>query len=115
MRLVQDAEIWAAKLDADVEAIHTLAPGRRAWLQVAKGEVSVGERNAEGRRRRGDDRPGARSLCARATPAKCCCSIWRDVRPSVFLARALRESAHQRLRRAGDSCDGYFTNPKRDL
>jgi hypothetical protein len=41
VRLVQDAEIWAAKLDADVEAIHTLAPGRRAWVQVTKGEVSV--------------------------------------------------------------------------
>jgi redox-sensitive bicupin YhaK (pirin superfamily) len=41
VRLVQDAEIWAAKLDADVEAIHILAPGRKAWLQVAKGEVTV--------------------------------------------------------------------------
>src|SRR5579872_6285505 len=27
VRLVQDAEIWAAKLDADVEAIHALAQG----------------------------------------------------------------------------------------
>ena len=43
MRLVQDAEIWAARLDADVEAIHTLAQGRKAWLQVAKGEISLGE------------------------------------------------------------------------
>jgi redox-sensitive bicupin YhaK (pirin superfamily) len=43
VRLVQDAEIWAARLDADVEAIHTLAPGRKAWLQVAKGEVRLGE------------------------------------------------------------------------
>jgi len=42
VRLVQDAEIWAAKLDADIEAIHNLAPGRRAWVQVTKGEVSVG-------------------------------------------------------------------------
>jgi redox-sensitive bicupin YhaK (pirin superfamily) len=42
VRLVQDAEIWAAKLDAGVEAIHPLAPGRKAWLQVAKGEVAVG-------------------------------------------------------------------------
>jgi len=42
VRLVQDAEIWAAKLDAGVEAIHPLAQGRRAWLQVAKGEVRVG-------------------------------------------------------------------------
>jgi redox-sensitive bicupin YhaK (pirin superfamily) len=41
VRLVQDAEIWTAKLDADIEAIHSLAPGRRAWIQVAKGEVSV--------------------------------------------------------------------------
>jgi quercetin 2,3-dioxygenase len=41
VRLVQDAELWAAKLDTDVEAIHTLAPGRRAWVQVTRGEVSV--------------------------------------------------------------------------
>jgi redox-sensitive bicupin YhaK (pirin superfamily) len=41
VRLMQDAEIWAARLDADVEAIHALAPGRRAWLQVAKGEVTI--------------------------------------------------------------------------
>ncbi|HKQ10154.1 MAG TPA: pirin family protein, partial [Rhizomicrobium sp.] len=43
VRLVQDAEIWAAKLDAGVEAIHPLAQGRKAWLQVAKGEVRLGE------------------------------------------------------------------------
>ena len=43
VRLVQDAEIWAARLDADVEAIHTLAQGRKAWLQVAKGEITLGE------------------------------------------------------------------------
>jgi len=42
VRLVQDAEIWAARLDAGVEAIHPLAQGRRAWLQVAKGEVKLG-------------------------------------------------------------------------
>jgi redox-sensitive bicupin YhaK (pirin superfamily) len=43
VRLVQDAEIWAARLDAGVEAIHSLAQGRKAWLQVAKGEVRLGE------------------------------------------------------------------------
>jgi redox-sensitive bicupin YhaK (pirin superfamily) len=43
VRLVQDAEIWAARLDAENEAIHILRPGRKAWLQVAKGEVMVGE------------------------------------------------------------------------
>jgi redox-sensitive bicupin YhaK (pirin superfamily) len=39
--LVQDAEIWAAKFDAGVEAVHPLEKGRRAWLQVAKGKVEV--------------------------------------------------------------------------
>ena len=43
VRLVQDAEIWAARLDANVEAIHALAQGRKAWLQVARGEVNLGE------------------------------------------------------------------------
>jgi redox-sensitive bicupin YhaK (pirin superfamily) len=43
VRLVQDAEIWAAKLDPENEAVHSLRPGRKAWLQVAKGEVTVGE------------------------------------------------------------------------
>lgn len=42
VRITQDAEIYVAKLDVDVEAIHKLAPGRRAWLQVARGEVTVG-------------------------------------------------------------------------
>ncbi len=41
--LVQDAEIWAAKLAADEEVTHTLDGGRRAWIQVARGEVSVGQ------------------------------------------------------------------------
>ena len=41
VRLVQDAEIWTAKLDGDVEAINALEPGRKAWLQVARGEVTV--------------------------------------------------------------------------
>lgn len=39
--IVQDAEIWAAKLDGDVEIIHPLNSGRRAWIQVASGEVDV--------------------------------------------------------------------------
>jgi redox-sensitive bicupin YhaK (pirin superfamily) len=43
VRLVQDAEIWAARLDAGLEAIHAIAQGRKAWLQVAKGEVTVGD------------------------------------------------------------------------
>jgi redox-sensitive bicupin YhaK (pirin superfamily) len=41
VRLVQDAEIWAARLDTGMEAIHVLAPGRRAWLQVARGSVHL--------------------------------------------------------------------------
>ena len=49
VRLVQDAEIWAAKLDADAELVHPLKAGRRAWIQVARGEVQVGnERLSQG-------------------------------------------------------------------
>ena len=43
VRLVQDAEIWATRLDRDIEVIHTVGPGRRAWVQVAKGEVTLGD------------------------------------------------------------------------
>ena len=43
MRLVQDAEIWAARLDAGVEAIYPLEQGRKAWLQVARGEIVLGD------------------------------------------------------------------------
>jgi len=43
VRLLQDAEIWAARLDRDIEAIRSLAPGRRAWVQVAKGEITLGD------------------------------------------------------------------------
>jgi redox-sensitive bicupin YhaK (pirin superfamily) len=43
VRLVQDAEIWVAKLEPENEAVHTLRPGRKAWLQVVTGEINVGE------------------------------------------------------------------------
>jgi len=43
VRLVQDAEIWATNLGPDNEAVHTLRPGRRAYLQVARGEIMLGE------------------------------------------------------------------------
>jgi redox-sensitive bicupin YhaK (pirin superfamily) len=45
VRIVQDAEIWAAKLDKDVELIHSLASGRRAWLQVARGEIQLDDQS----------------------------------------------------------------------
>lgn len=41
VRLVQDAEIWAAKLEPGREARHALKPGRRAWLHVAQGEIEL--------------------------------------------------------------------------
>ncbi|HXS05853.1 MAG TPA: pirin family protein [Rhizomicrobium sp.] len=43
VRLVQDAEIWATRLDPDIEVIHPLGPGRRAWVQVAKGQITLGD------------------------------------------------------------------------
>jgi hypothetical protein len=37
VRLVQDAEIWAARFDGEEEAVHMLQSGRKAWLQVVRG------------------------------------------------------------------------------
>ncbi len=45
VRLHQDARVHAALLARGAEATHRLAPGRHAWVQVARGEVSIaGER-----------------------------------------------------------------------
>ncbi len=37
----QDASVYAAKFESGQSATHTLSDGRRAWLQVARGAVSV--------------------------------------------------------------------------
>jgi redox-sensitive bicupin YhaK (pirin superfamily) len=37
----QDASIFASVLQPDHEVTHTLAPGRNAWLQVARGSVAL--------------------------------------------------------------------------
>ena len=37
----QDANLYIARLDAASEASHTLKPGRHAWVQIARGNVSV--------------------------------------------------------------------------
>lgn len=37
----QDARVYAALLDDAQTATHTLAPGRRAYVHVARGQVSV--------------------------------------------------------------------------
>ena len=41
VRLVQDAEIWAGTFDEGRHASHVLKPGRRAWVQVARGELEI--------------------------------------------------------------------------
>jgi len=38
----QDTDLYAALLDAGQEVTHPLAQGRHAWLQVARGKVTVG-------------------------------------------------------------------------
>jgi redox-sensitive bicupin YhaK (pirin superfamily) len=37
----QDAEVYAARLKAGAETTHTLRPGRHAWVQVARGAVTL--------------------------------------------------------------------------
>jgi redox-sensitive bicupin YhaK (pirin superfamily) len=38
----QDASLYATALDAQAEATVRLAPGRRAWVQVVRGEARIG-------------------------------------------------------------------------
>jgi quercetin 2,3-dioxygenase len=42
LALQQDAAIYASILDNGQEVIHTFAPGRKGWVQVARGQVLVG-------------------------------------------------------------------------
>ena len=37
----QDADIYATLLDRDGEVVHALRAGRRAWVQVARGELDL--------------------------------------------------------------------------
>jgi redox-sensitive bicupin YhaK (pirin superfamily) len=37
----QDARLYAARLDGTQNATHTLAPGRRAWVHVARGALTL--------------------------------------------------------------------------
>lgn len=37
----QDASVYASVLSKDQEVVHSLPPGRHAWLQVARGEVAL--------------------------------------------------------------------------
>jgi len=41
LRIGQDAKVYAALLDSRAALEHTLADGRRAWLQVARGTLRV--------------------------------------------------------------------------
>jgi redox-sensitive bicupin YhaK (pirin superfamily) len=41
LRIRQDASIYSAMLDPGQHLIHELSPGRRAWLHVVRGEVTL--------------------------------------------------------------------------
>jgi redox-sensitive bicupin YhaK (pirin superfamily) len=43
LRIRQDALIYSAMLDPGQHLIHELSPGRRAWLHVVRGEVTLGD------------------------------------------------------------------------
>jgi hypothetical protein len=45
VRIHQDAELFAARLEAGDEVRYELASGRHAWVQVARGEVQVNGAN----------------------------------------------------------------------
>lgn len=39
IRITQDAELWVARVDIDHEVVQGIARGRKAWLQLVRGEV----------------------------------------------------------------------------
>jgi len=41
VKVHQDAQVYAARLVSGQEVSHTLQPGRRAWLHVARGKVTL--------------------------------------------------------------------------
>jgi len=41
LRIHQDARIYAALIDGDEQAMHTLRPGRRAYVHLARGKIKV--------------------------------------------------------------------------
>jgi quercetin 2,3-dioxygenase len=41
VKVHQDVDLYAARVSADTELVHKPAPGRRLWLQVARGRVEV--------------------------------------------------------------------------
>jgi redox-sensitive bicupin YhaK (pirin superfamily) len=38
----QDAALWVARLGERDERVHAIAPGRHAWVHVARGQATVG-------------------------------------------------------------------------
>ncbi|OWT66285.1 pirin family protein [Candidimonas nitroreducens] len=41
MRIHQDALMYAGRFDGELQVVHTLQPGRKAWLHVARGDIRV--------------------------------------------------------------------------
>ncbi|TWT95247.1 Quercetin 2,3-dioxygenase [Botrimarina colliarenosi] len=42
LTIQQDAEVWLGRLDAGVEVVHPIEPGRGVWVQVLSGAATVG-------------------------------------------------------------------------
>ncbi len=41
LKIHQDADVWVARMEDGATALHNLAPGRHAWVQVSTGEVTL--------------------------------------------------------------------------
>lgn len=49
VRIVQDAEIWAAHFNGEEEGVHIVQPGRKVWVHVVRGDIEIaGENLASG-------------------------------------------------------------------
>src|SRR5207237_468203 len=67
LRMHQDASVYASVLGKGKEVRHPLAPGRHAWVQVARGEVAV---NGTGGTRLAAGDGGANALSISCVPRR---------------------------------------------
>ena len=68
LKIHQDAEVYVAELSADEEAAFPIGPGRHAWVQVARGDVTLNGNSltaGDGIAASGEEKIAARA----ATPA----------------------------------------------
>ena len=91
----QDLTLWMTRLGAGAERGHAIAPGRHAWVHVARGPVSLnGHALAEGDGAALSSEPAVELRGPAATP-RCCSSTWPESGLPIESALLTGSPGHQ--------------------